>query len=1447
FQRMRSAAWHRLPRLSQFRPRSLASSSCPDSPVFRPRLLSGIQPTGVPHLGNYLGAVSHWVRLTRQDGADRPWSPPSLFCVVDLHALTACPEPAKLRQLTLETAASLIACGLLDSPGVRLFCQSQVAGHTELQWLLSAICPISKLQHLPNWREKPYNNAAIFTYPLLQTADILLYRATHVPVGEDQLMHVELSRELAARFNTRYNCSMFPLPEPLLPCGAAAVAARVRSLRDPTKKMSKSDPTAASRIGLADSDDEIWTKLRSAVTDSTPGVSYDPEQRPGLANLIDLLAALTDCPPAEVLVRHGPVENKLALKRLLADSLLERLRPIRRRFAELLAPPDGPAEVARLLRQGREAAEAEAAATIAEPDDEEQQFLKPTAPPPQPLLEQQQQQQQQQQRELEQQLLVPQPPRPRDSLPRRRRSPTPAETPAGGQRAAGLRLESSCLAKPGWRLPLLLLRRQGLPLRRCRLTAASSLGAAGALRTADSGDEINLELTLRRSLASPPPAWAAAAAAAAAASLAAKDIGVAELSDCADVADCADSADCADVADCADWSSPRPDAPGATSSSTFDESDDRCLRLAQAAVRGEAVRLPAAPLHLQDQRHVGRCVGSQLLLPLKAAAVEPALRTLLFCWRIAELTGDAVTLLIFADAASADDFNGVIVELPPRPPLLFPFQAALLEAKLPPLSHSRSSAVQSWMSFRSSRYLADSVGSSSVSCVGTAKLTEAAQLRLLKPPSMLQSPRKSRITGSSIRNGLSELGFKLKATDSPDGVIGATLMRSRCTLGSLGRLEEPEVEPAVACALRDITVVDEVGTWSANASAVLSSASSADDWLLHIAWTSVSVTWELLSPLSDLVPIVEAATSSAIGSSAAARPRRSAPAAVAAGLAAAAAAALMRRRTRILRRAALALPVRGAGVSQQTVDVTPSSRLTSPVGCLQREQQHLLHRLWAVRLGADEMACELESPTAHAAIECRVVDSLDADVEGGVQQASVRRIDLLFETKGSPGKPAAASQVLASVWNQTVEVDELLTSRELGRLPKIAASVSSGTHSTTVFCVLTTRPTLAATATSLSSCRWAPSTVEDSRARQMPRWSSSLVVPGFFGTATMCAVVHSLGAASPKSTRFITLATSAATQGMRSASMGTSSGPSAFPPGDCWASLTTSAALTGATLKLSSAGNGVSGGSVRLSGSGGGGALTMAAKNSRSSFLRSSGVSPARFSRLRRFRPSVDGGPGHAPSGIGPSGRDSLNGVIDRRLLALQVDSRQSCLCLAGWSPAQAEPLQIFPSCLNRGVVLPDRLPTLSRLHHRDCLLRGGSDCSEHFRILRTSTLVAQRDVKGASKATLHIGGSERAVVAPRWPFRRTVERIAKVEVADEEPEIGPQSQQRDGAAVDGATTLTETHEHLPRCRRVGYQNVIAARGHLLDADLVYFVDLFQEPDELISFHRSRALGSSDI
>uniref|UniRef100_A0A1I8F7B7 Kinesin motor domain-containing protein n=1 Tax=Macrostomum lignano TaxID=282301 RepID=A0A1I8F7B7_9PLAT len=356
----------------------------------------------------------------------------------------------------------------------------------------------------------------------------------------------------------------------------------------------------------------------------------------------------------------------------------------------------------------------------------------------------------------------------------------------------------------------------------------------------------------------------------------------------------------------------------------------------------------------------------------------------------------------------------------------------------------------------------------------------------------------------------------------------------------------------------------------------------------------------------------------------------------------------------------------GAGVSQPDSRRNAEFALDLTGRCLQREQQHLLHRLWAVRLGADEMACELESPTAHAVLLTRSTPMLKA-------QASVRRIDLLssesvsvqvsasrrfralwrsgrasdcrtgpHRTKGSPGKPAAASQVLASVWNQTAEVDELLdiagarspARQRLGRI--LAASMSSGTQSTTVFCVLTTRPTLAATATSLSQLPLAPSTARtagrgrlasaepllrltSTHASPQQKASSSVRIqhglqprkqhpveqlrctPGlkadasmvfkpsgarFFGTATMCVRGPFVGRRLTEEHAVHHSGDLSGHTGMRSASMGTSSGPSAFPPGDCWASLTTSAALTGATLKLSSAGNGVSGGSVRLSGSG---------------------------------------------------------------------------------------------------------------------------------------------------------------------------------------------------------------------------------------------------------------------
>uniref|UniRef100_A0A1I8FAR8 TMEM132 domain-containing protein n=1 Tax=Macrostomum lignano TaxID=282301 RepID=A0A1I8FAR8_9PLAT len=294
-----------------------------------------------------------------------------------------------------------------------------------------------------------------------------------------------------------------------------------------------------------------------------------------------------------------------------------------------------------------------------------------------------------------------------------------------------------------------------------------------------------------------------------------------------------------------------------------------------------------------------------------------------------------------------------------------------------------------------------------------------------------------------------------------------------------------------------------------------------------------------------------------------------------------------------------------------------------------REQQHLLHRLWAVRLGADEMACELESPTAHAAIECRVVDSLDADVEGAADQRAPHRLavrglglqDCPHRTKGSRGKPAAASQVLASVWNQTAEVDELLTSRELGRLPVSASAEycsldvvrhaehngllrlplgaldGRGQQGEVVGVAKHAEPLLRLTSTHASPQQkavvvamgpepvllWAQvriqhglqprkqHPVEQLRCTGLKADASMVFKPsgaGFFGTATMCVRGPFVG-------RRLTEEHA----GMRSASMGTSSGPSAFPPGDCWASLTTSAALTGATLKLSSAGNGVSGGS----------------------------------------------------------------------------------------------------------------------------------------------------------------------------------------------------------------------------------------------------------------------------
>uniref|UniRef100_A0A1I8I6B1 Protein kinase domain-containing protein n=1 Tax=Macrostomum lignano TaxID=282301 RepID=A0A1I8I6B1_9PLAT len=317
-----------------------------------------------------------------------------------------------------------------------------------------------------------------------------------------------------------------------------------------------------------------------------------------------------------------------------------------------------------------------------------------------------------------------------------------------------------------------------------------------------------------------------------------------------------------------------------------------------------------------------------------------------------------------------------------------------------------------------------------------------------------------------------------------------------------------------------------------------------------------------------------------------------------------------------------------------------------------------------------------------------------------------------------------------------------------------------------------------------------PHPVEQLRSAGLKAGTSMLIKPRGARLLRNCDDVHRgpfIGASSPKSTRFITLTTSLTTQWMRSASMRTSSGPSAFPPCDCWASLTTSAVLTGARLKLSSAGNGISGGSVRLSGSGGGSALTMVAKNSRSSFLRSSAESPARFSGMHRFRPvrALIADQTTRPLASGPAAET-----------ARMVSSTAACLCCK-WAAAKASSASRVGRLLKRSRSSSSLACRIAGLE-RDCLFRGGSNCSAHLGVLGTSTLAAERSDESASKAAVRVGVPERAVVAPRWPLRWTIERIVTTtKVADEESMIGPQSKRRDGAAIDDAAALEEAHQHM--------------------------------------------------
>lgn len=330
------------------------------------RIFSGIQPTHGIHLGNYLGAIRHWVRLQG--------SFECIYCIVDQHALTTLQDPAEMRRNTREAAAALIAAGV-DPKRSILFVQSNVAAHSQLAWALSCVAPMGWLNRMTQFKEKAGKDrenapVGLFTYPVLMAADILAYKATHVPVGEDQKQHLELARDIAGSFNRRFGKDLFPLPEPMI----LGEATRVMSLRDGTKKMSKSDPSDQSRINLTDDADAIALKFRRAKSDSILGISFDPEARPEASNLLTIYAALADRPRAEVEAEFAEATFS-DFKSRLAELAVEKLSPINAEMRRLQADPG---HLDAILADGAERARALAEPVLREAYDMVG-FLNPSA------------------------------------------------------------------------------------------------------------------------------------------------------------------------------------------------------------------------------------------------------------------------------------------------------------------------------------------------------------------------------------------------------------------------------------------------------------------------------------------------------------------------------------------------------------------------------------------------------------------------------------------------------------------------------------------------------------------------------------------------------------------------------------------------------------------------------------------------------------------------------------------------------------------------------------------------------------------------------------------------------------------------------------------------------------------------------------------------------------
>ena len=325
--------------------------------MIKNRILSGVQPTGNLHLGNYLGAIKNFVKLQKDYEC--------YFMLADLHSITVFQDPKKLKDNIIETAAVFLACGLDPKKNV-IFCQSSVAGHSELAWIFNCVARIGWLNRMTQFKEKAGSNkekasVGLYSYPTLMAADILLYKATHVPVGEDQKQHLELCRDIAVKFNNDFNCKdFFTLPEPII----TKELARIMSLKDGTKKMSKSDESEASRINLTDTEEDIVQKIKKAKTDSDliPETETKLADRPEARNLINIFSILSNSTIDKTL-KELCGKNFSELKNRLSEVLIKEIVPIGKKIKEFKKDTDA---IKKILKSGSEKANIESQKTLKE-------------------------------------------------------------------------------------------------------------------------------------------------------------------------------------------------------------------------------------------------------------------------------------------------------------------------------------------------------------------------------------------------------------------------------------------------------------------------------------------------------------------------------------------------------------------------------------------------------------------------------------------------------------------------------------------------------------------------------------------------------------------------------------------------------------------------------------------------------------------------------------------------------------------------------------------------------------------------------------------------------------------------------------------------------------------------------------------------------------------------